>query len=382
MVGRVYLDNHTATRPLPSSIEAMLPFFRDHWGSTIAPHQMGQELFPALNQGTEAILKVLGAKGEDRFYFFSSNGDAISHLYLSHYFDNIRHTGKNHIVTTNIEEAPVLMSLKRLEDLGCGGKIVPVNAQGQLTKEALDEALHPRTSLVSISWANGLTGAVHPIADLADACHAEDVRLHIDASYVIGKHYFRFEDLNLDFLTFDGSLLHAPRGTAGLLVKEKAQFSHPISSMMGISVGGIAALARALEEGGQMFDYLCLETARLRDKLEKGIQEGFPEAKVLFQNVERLPNCCAIAFPGVISDALLFLLNRKGIYASLGGGHCQKLSHILIACGIDETLSQCALSFSLSFETEEKEIDQAIKTIVDCAQKLQGLSHNLLREMP
>jgi cysteine desulfurase len=380
MVGKVYLDHHTATRPLPSSIEAMLPFFRDHWGSTTAPHQMGQELFPALHRGTETILETLGAKEEDRFYFFSSSGDGVSHLYLSHYFDTIRHSGKNHIVTTNIEEAPVSMSLKRLEELGCGVKIVPVNAQGQLTKEALEEALRPRTSLVSMSWANGLTGVIHPIADLADACHAKDVRLHVDASYVIGKHYFRFEDLNVDFLTFDGSLLHAPKGTAGLLVKEKAQFSHPISSMMGTPVGGIAALAQALEEGGQMFDYLCLETARLRDKLEKGIQEGLPDAQVLFQRAERLPNCCAIAFPGVVSDALLFLLHRKGVYASLGGGHCQKLSPILIACGIDETLSQCALSFSLSFETNEEEIDYAIKTVVDCVQKLQGFSHHLLED--
>ncbi len=380
MVSRAYLDHHTATRPSPASIEAMLPFFRDHWGSTTAPHQMGQELFPALNRSLESILDVLGAKDEDRFYFFSSGGESISQLYQSHYFDHIRNTGKNHIVTTNIEEAPILMSLKRLEELGCGGKILPVNAQGQLTKEILDEALRPRTSLVSISWVNGLTGVVHPIADLAEACHAKDVRLHVDASYVIGKTYFRFEDLNIDFLTFDGSLLHAPKGTAGLIVKEKTLFSHSISSMMGTPVGQVVALAQALEEGRSMFDHLCLETARLRDKLEKGILEGFPEAVILFQKAERLPNCCAIAFPGVVADALLFLLNRKGVYASLGGGHCQKLSHILVACGIDETLVQCALSFSLSFETKEEEIDYAIKTIVECARKLQGLSHHLLRK--
>jgi cysteine desulfurase len=380
MISKAYLDHHTATRPLSSSIEAMLPFLRDNWGSTTAQHQMGQELFPVLNRSLEAILEVLGAKEEDRFYFFSSSGEAIGQLYQSHYFDHIRHTGKNHIVTTNIEEAPVLMSLKRLEELGCGGKILPVNAQGQLTKEVLDGALRPRTSLVSISWANGLTGVVHPLADLAEACHAKDVRLHVDASYVIGKTYFRFEDLNIDFLTFDGSLLHAPKGTAGLLVKEKTVFFHPMASMMGMPVGQIAALAKALEEGRQMFDHLCLETARFRDQLEKGVQEGFPDAVVLFQKAERLPNCCTIAFPGVIGDALLFLLNRKGVYASLGGGHCQKLSHILVACGFDETLSQCALSFSLSFETKEEEIDYAIKTIVECAHKLRELSHHLLKD--
>jgi cysteine desulfurase len=216
------------------------------------------------------------------------------------------------------------------------------------------------------------------VADLADACHAKGVRLHVDASYVIGKLYFRFEDIPIDFLTFDGSLLHAPKGTGGLLIKEKTLLSSPLSSTTGISVGGVSALSVALKEGMGMFDHICLETARLRDKLERGVQEGFPQAHVLFQTVERLPNCCAIAFPGVASDALLFLLHRKGVYASLGGGHCQKLSHILMACGIEDTLSQCALSFSLSFDTKEEEIDYAIKTIIECVWKLKNLSAHLL----
>lgn len=374
---KIYLDHHTATRPLSSCIEAMLPFFREHWGSSTAPHQMGQELLSVLHRSSERVLKLLGAKAADRFYFFSSSAEAIFHLYQSHYFDDVRHTGKNHIMTTHIEEAASLISLKRLEELGCAGKMLPVNAQGQLTKEVLGEALRPRTSLVSISWANGLTGAIHPIADLAEICHAKEVRLHVDASYVIGKTYFRFEDLDIDYLTFDGSVLHAPRGTAALIVKEKTIFSHPISSMIGTPVGSVLALTRALEEAGQRLDHLCLETARLRDKLEKGIQKGFPEAVVLFQKAERLPNCCAIAFQGVSSEALLFLLNRKEIFASMGGGHCQTLSHLLIACGIDETLAQCALSFSLSFETTEEEIDLAIKGIVECAHQLQTLSQQL-----
>ena len=376
-MSRVYLDHHTATRPFPRAIEAWLPFMREHWGSTTAPHQMGQELFGPLNERTESILESLGANSGDRFSFFSSSFDAISHLYLSHYFESICNTGKNHILTTNTEEAPVLMSLKRLEDLHCHGKMLSVNAQGQLTKEALEEGLKTRTTLVSISWANGLTGVIHPIADLAAVCKAKDVRLHVDASYAIGKFYFRFEDLDVDYLTFEGSLLHAPKGTAGLLVKGGSSLSAPLSTMMGVSVGGIAALSQALEEGSQLFDHVCLETARLRDKLEKGIQKGIEDAHVFFQKVERLPNCTAIAFPGVASDALLFLLHRKGVYASLGGGHSQKLSHILLASGIEETLAHCGLSFSLSFDTKEEEIDYAIKTIIECVHKLKAMSSQI-----
>jgi cysteine desulfurase len=380
-MSKVYLDNHTATRPLSSCIEAMLPFFRDHWGSTTSFHQMGQELFTLLNNNTGPILDTLQASPRDKFYFFHSNGDAIGHLFLSHYFDSICDSGKNHILTTSVEETPILMSLKRLEKLNCHGKILPVNEQGQLTKDALEKALNPRTSLLSLSWANGLTGVIHPIADLAEVCQAKDIRLHVDASYVIGKLFFRFEDLGVDFLTFDGSLLHSPQGTAGMIAKEKAVFSPPPSSMAGVSVGGVAALAQAMREGSQLFDCVCLETARLRDKLEKGIQDRVPDAQVLFQKAERLPHCTAIAFPGVASDALLFLLHRKGVYASLGSGRFQKLSHVLIASGIEKQLAQCALSFSLSFETKEEEIDDAIKTIAQCVEKLKPLSQKLLEEI-
>jgi cysteine desulfurase len=374
MQSKAYLDHHTATCPLKASVEAMFPFFQEHWGSTLAPHQKGQELFPPLKQGVETILQALGAKAEDRFYFFSSHAEAIQHLFLSHYFDHVRHTGKNHLVITNMEEAPVLMGLKRLEEVGCAGKILSVNPQGQLTQDILETALGPRTSLVSVSWANGLTGVVHPIEDIAATCHAKGVKLHVDASYIIGKRYFRFDDLPIDFLTFEGSLLHAPKGTAGLLIKEHALLAPPLSAMMGAPVGGIVALARALEEHAQQLDHMCLETARLRDQLEQGIIEGFPQAQVLFSKAERLPNCSAIAFPGVINEALLFLLQRKGVYASLGHLSSHKLSELLISCGMDQKLARCALSFSLSFDTTEEEINYAIDTIVASAKKLKKLS--------
>lgn len=353
------LDQHTVSNPLPSVIDAMLPYLREHWrGASLS---------------AQPILDALGAAPRDRFHFFHSSEEAIQSVFLSHYVDSIRETGRNHILTTAIEETPVFSALKRLEELGCHGKVLPVNEQGQLTKSALENALGPRVSLVTISWANGLTGVIHPIADLAEACKAKDVRLHVDASYVIGKQFFRFEDMGIDYLTFEGSLVHSLPGTAGLIVKKGIPFSSYTTPP-----GGIAALTQALEENAEMFDHMCLEIARLRDKLEKGVQAGVPDAQVLFQNVERLPNCTAIAFPDVVGEALQFLLSRKNIHASVGGGRSQKLSQILLASGIEESLAHSALSFSLSFQTGEEEIDRAIELIVESVQKLKNLSEQVL----
>ncbi len=382
MENRAYLDHHTASKPFPSAVDKMLPYYSEHWGATTQPHRKGQELILPLEESLVAIKEVLGAADEDHFHFFSSGSDAISSLFFSHYFHTVRETGKNHMVTTQLEEAPILLSLKRYEELGCSSKIVAVNAQGQLTREMLAAALRPRTGLVSLSWASGLTGVIHPIADLAELCHQQGVLLHVDASYVIGKLYFRFEDLPVDYLTMDGQFLHAPKGTAGLLCKRSAPLIPFASGPAGVAVGGIASFSEALDENGRLFDHLCLETARLRDRFEAQVKRALPDAVVFFETVDRLPNCTAIGFPGVVSDALLFLLSRKGVSATLGGGHCQTLSHILIACGVDPVLAQSALSFSLSFETSEAEIDYAVKMIVACVEQLKRCSAKIMEETP
>jgi cysteine desulfurase len=132
-----------------------------------------------------------------------------------------------------------------------------------------------------------------------------------------------------------------------------------------------------VEECQESFDHLSLETARLRDKLEKGIQARIPNAVIFFKEVERLPNCCAIGFPGVDAEALLFLLSRRHVSASMGGGAFPLLSRTLIATGIDPVLARCALSFALSSETTEEEIDYAVRTISYAAEQLQLCSHSL-----
>lgn len=380
MGSQAYLDNHTAARPSSRSIDAQSRFLQDTWGAVTAPHLMGQESYFFLSKSVDEIVQELGGAKEDQFHFCHSGAEAVNAVFFSHYLEEIRESGRNHILTTNIEDAPALLSLKRLEKFHCVEKVLSVNAQGQITKDMVEEAIKPRTSLLSLSWANSLTGVVHPVAEIAEICRQKGIRLHVDASTVIGKLFFHFEDLSVDYLTFDGSLIHAPKGTGGVLVKSGIPFHPLVVGSSNVHTGGVAAIASALSESSRNFDHLNLETARLKEMLESGVKDGFADAVVLFKEVERLPNCTAIAFPGVESDALLYLLNRKGVYASMGGGQTQKLFHTLTACGIDQMLAHCALSFSLSYETTEEEIAFAVQTIVECALKLQRCSAGVFGE--
>jgi cysteine desulfurase len=380
MGSHAYLDHHSATRPSSRAVEALKTSLQGNWGALTAPHQKGQESYSAFSRNLDEIVQELGGSKQDLFYFCHSGAEATNAVFLSHYLEEIRETGKNHILTSNIEEVPTLLSLKRLEKFHCVEKILPVNEKGILTPEVIEEAIKPRTSLLSLSWANALTGSIQPISEIAAICKKRGIRLHVDASHAIGKLFFHFEDLSIDYLTFEGSFIHAPQGTGGVLIKGGTPFQPLISGNLNMSTGGVAALASALSESFRYFDHLNLETARLRNLLETGIREGFREAVILLKEGERLPNCTTIAFPGVESDALLYALNRKGVYASFGGGQMQKLFPVLTACHIDPLLARCALSFSLSYETTEEEITYAINTIVDCALKLQKCSVGIWRE--
>lgn len=328
----------------------------------------------------QKIAEVLGGGEEHLVHFCSSGAEAIHTALFSHYYQTVRTSGQNHILMPQIESAPFILSTQRLEEWGCAIKFLSVNAQGQITKEMLLHSLRPRTGLLSISWAQILTGVIHPLADLAEVCKERNIALHVDASSILGKLYFRLRDLPIDYFTFDGKLIHTPHRAAALITKSK--ITPLIPGEGAASAAEMGALTDALIATCQQCDHLCLETARLRDKLEQGIKQAIPDALIFFENVERLPHCTSIGFPGVSGEALLFLLQRQGVYASIGGYPQQRLSHVLIASGIDPILAESALSFALSFETTDEEIDYAIEIIASVVQQLKECSVQIFSGAP
>ena len=373
----VYLDNHTATRPFKEAIDKMLSCYRTQWGSLAAPHQMGQDLYEEVTLSLKKIYASLGALETDSFVLTSGSAENSSQIFFSHYLESVRETGKNHFLISALEEAPSILALNRLETLGCFGKMLPVNSSGHLEVETLKQAIGPKTSLVSLSWANGLTGVIQPLNDLMTACQEKGVSLHVDVSSVLGKLFFRFQDLTCDFITFDGEKINAPKGVGGIFIKDNISFAPLISHAPHHNTPALCGLKVAIEKIEEQFDLIGIETARLRDKLEKTLQEALPDMVIFFKDVERLPHVTALGFPGAHHEALLFLLNRKGVYASMGGGFSQKLSHLLKACGIKEPLASCALSFSLSHETTEADIDYASEVIISSVKKLQACGAHL-----
>ena len=382
----IYLDNSTTSRPSDHAIARMMPYFTDQWGIPSAPHQKGHELHMALTDSFKEMYRFIGAHENDLFVLTSSGAEAVNHVVSSVYRDVTVATGKNQFLTSATSEAPAIMSMERLEHLGCVAKLIPVNEKGFVTGKTLSEAISPRTALVSIPWADGLTGTIQPLEEIRDLCKQRGILLHLEATHVLGKLFYDLEEIQPDFITFNGDQLHAPKGSGGLYIKQGVKCSSFIaggSDQAGLRAGpvnmpSLVALAYAAKEASDNRDYLGTEIARLRDRLEKGIIKGVPEASVLFKKQERLPHCTTLTFPGIVAESLLFLLNRKGICASIGGGNFQQLALILKAAGISSMLAGSAISFSLSRYTQEAEIDRAVVIISESVNKLLSVSKKIL----
>lgn len=260
---------------------------------------------------------------------FKSRTEAYTQLFLSHYINVVRETGQNHVIA---EEAG------QLEKLGLGVKLLPLE---QLRKETLLEMVTPRTSLLSLSWADPFTGVIHPLEDLIAFCREKKIALHVDLTTTLGRLDFRFEDLECDFLTYCGkekTLLMASGNFTPLFFEEIEPDFFEIEAMH------------------RQFHHLCTETARLRTKFEDEIAANFPDVRVLFQDLERVPDISAISFPDIDSDALLFLLSRKGIELSEREG---------------------VISFRFTHETTEQDIDKLLEGVISSVQKLQALGAHL-----
>jgi len=373
-----YFDNAIATKPCEKARLAM----RDAetlWQCLSAPYQRSSQLRIQLQEWHRFLQQFFGFRDSDKLTFTSSSNEAITQIFNGVYKETIAQMGKNQIVHLYTDEAPILLATEDLKDYHVVAKAIDVSSTGGvLTKELLAEHITARTALVSISWAHGLTGVINPLWELAELCEEEGVLMHVDATEVIGKLYFHFQDLPIDYMTVDGSRIHAPYGTGILLTKRGSDLSPLIPDVLqqdGMRGGifntpGFAGFTAAVEELGIYADHMCVEMIRLRDLFETLLLEKVPELQPLFQEKERLPHVSVITFPGIHAEHMQHALSFQKLYASRGGGIHQALDKVLEACGYPKEIALASLSFSFSRETTEEEIESAVSCIAETYTRL------------
>ncbi len=349
----IHLDSHVIKKPLKG----------EKWGLLDAPHRKGIELYPAVDAALKTIVECMDGDGY-QFQVTPGGFFAMQHLLMHFYLEEVRQTGRNHFLSSVIEEAPILKALDRMEMMGCGVKLLPVDSNGRIDLKALEESIRAKTSLISISAVCAMTGVMQPVQEIIEICRAKGVKVHVNASHAVGTWGVSLKEWNADYLTFDGDKIGTLPGLGGLFSKESIKEG----------LFEVIPLAEALKEAAAKQESFAMEAARLRAEFEAELLRAIPDCKIIGRDVERVPHIFAVSFPGLMNEALLHALYRQNIEASIGGGQFQTLTTILQQCGYSDEMALGSISFALG---ENEDLARALDVIVASVRKLKKMSVDL-----
>jgi cysteine desulfurase len=378
----IYLD-HAATTPVrPEVLEAMTPFFTARFGNPSSAHRFGREARVALDEARERLARCLGASADE--VVFTSCGTESDNLALIGAWRAQRRRGRSSIVTTPIEHKAVLAVAHHLATEGAQERLLAVDANGVVTREALAAALGDDTALVSIMWVNNEIGVVQDVPALAAQARAAGAVFHTDGVQAFGKVAIDARTQPFDLLAVSGHKIGAPKGIGALFVRRGTALDplmhggaqdrgrRPGTENVAMAVGLAVAAELVVAEREA-------ETARLdvlRARLEQELLARMPDAVVHGRGAPvRAPHIVNVSVPGTDSESLLMALDLQGIAASAGSA-CQSgsiaPSHVLAAIGVRADLATAALRLSLGHDTTEADVVRAATVLATLAAKARG----------
>ena len=375
---RIYMDANATTPLLPSVLEAMLPHFGDRFGNASAVHSFGRGAKGAIEGAREQLASLLGAKASE--ITFTSGGTESDNLAL---FGMLQ--PGDHLVVSTVEHDAVLHAADAIVRTGVTVTRVACDANSVVQPDSVAAAMNPRTKLVSVMMANNETGAVQPIAAIAEIAHRAGAWLHTDAVQGCGKLPIDVAMLGCDLLSVSGHKMHGPQGVGALWVRSGVPLkpilhggSHERRRRAGTeNVAGIVGLGYAAELAKiWMADDGPASLAILRDGLESCLKARISGIHVNAASVERLCGTASVRFDGINAEELVIALDLQGLAVSAGSA-CQSgatdSSHVLRAMGLSDTEARASIRFSLSRLSTQQEVDEAIALVTSCVERMRSL---------
>ena len=369
----VYLDHNATTPVLPDVLEAMLPFQREAFGNPSSVHRFGRRARVAVDDARDAVADVLRAPASS--VIFSSGGTEANNTIIKGVAQARRERGR-HLVTSQIEHPAVLDACEALERQGYEITYVPVDERGVVDPQAVRESLTDQTILVSVMLANNEVGALQPIADIATVAHERGVLVHTDAVQALGKLPLSVDDLGVDFLSFSGHKIYAPKGIGGWYERSAATLQpllHGGHQERGRRSGtenvpGIAALGKACVIAGGDVAAEGERQRQLQQRLEHGIRERIGNVRIQGEEAPRLPGTTNASFGGTEGETLMMSLDLQGVAISTGSACSSgslEPSHVLRAMRVPPPYLHGALRFSMGRSTTADDIDYVLDILPD-----------------
>jgi cysteine desulfurase len=376
---RVYMDANATTPLLPEVMEAMRPYWIEHFGNASSIHLHGQQAHTAVDRARETMAEFFNCHAAE--VVFNSGGTEGDNTAIF----GLLHPG-DHFVTTSIEHSAILEAATRLAYDGIETAFVAPEPSGLIDPSEIRRAIRPNTRLISVMLANNETGVLQPVEEIGKIAADTGAFFHIDAVQGAGKVELDVRRFGCHLLSISAHKMHGPKGIGAMFIRRGTPVepllvggSHERRQRAGTeNVPGIVGLAKAAELAmHSLEDGTIHRLASLRDRLEKGLLAISSTGVNGGLAVPRVANTTNIWFDQLEGEALVIALDLKGVSVS-GGSACHsgatEPSHVLMAMGLDKTRARASLRFSLLKTATNADVDHVLQVVPDAVEHLRALS--------
>ncbi len=369
----IYLDNSATTRPCEAAVNAAVRAMTEGWHNPSALYRPAMAAQKEMEETRKRCLSAVGAAGQR--LIFTGSGTEADNLAILGYLRGVKKPGR--ILILQAEHPAVRACIPEIERLGHRAETIPTDRRGVCDAVRLEQMLDSDVRLICVMQVNNETGAIQPLEAVCELrnCLSPEAAIHVDGVQGFLRVPMSFSKLGIQSYAFSGHKIHAPKGIGGLIIRKEHKLRPLVigggqedelrsgtENTAGIAALGAAVAAFEPDSIGRM--------AMLKARLWHEIQDAIPAAVVngpLPGEADSAPHILNISLLPVRSQTMLFALEGDGVLVSAGSAcssHKQKISQVLLAMGIDRERADCALRFSLSPATDEREIDQAAEAVV------------------
>lgn len=377
----VYLDNNATTPIDPAVQEKMCWFIKNHFGNPSSLYPIGRQVKKMITEAREIIASSLGAERSE--IIFTGSGTEADNFAIRGVLDAL--PDKNEVITSAIEHPAIIETGHYLQEKGFKVTFVPVDEMGMINLQALEEAITPKTAIISIMHANNEIGTIQPIEEVVKIARNHDVLVHTDAVQSFGKIEVNVKKLGVDLLTISAHKIYGPKGVGALYIRQGTPIKPLIygghqerllraGTENTIGIIGFGEAVRVMMEKKNV-DKKRIE--KLADKLKKGIEEKIPRVKFNGHPEKRIKGTLNFAFLGVEAEAILLALATKDVCVSTGSAcseNSEETSHVLQAIGLRLEVARSAIRMSLGRFNTEEDIDYVLEVLPEIVENLRHIS--------
>lgn len=379
----IYLDNAATTKTAPEVVDAMIPYFTEHYGNPSSVYSFASGNKEVVSRQREIIAQALGAQANE--IYFTAGGSESDNWALKATAEAYEKKGK-HIITTKIEHHAILHTCEYLEkQRGFEITYLDVDENGVVKLDELKKAIRPDTILISVMFANNEIGTIQPIREIGEIAQEHKILFHTDAVQAFGQIPIDVDACYIDMLSASGHKLNGPKGIGFLYIRKGVKirsFVHGGAQERKRRAGtenvpGIVGMGAAVERAMRTMETRTAKERKLRDYLIERIETEIPYCRLNGDRTNRLPNNVNFSFRFIEGESLLIMLDMKGICASSGSACTSGSldpSHVLLAIGLPHEIAHGSLRMTLGEETTREDLDYTVDTLKEIVANLRSMS--------